>query len=484
MADNVEADAGSGGATFATDDISSVHYPRNKIVIGADGVNDGDISAANPMPVKGTGTAGTANSGVVTVQGIASMTAVQIADNGGSITVDNGGTFAVQAVCTNAGTFAVQVDGAALTALQLLDDVVATDGSAALTKGNQICGTDGTNAQIVSVTTGGHVHIHDGGNTITVDGTVAISGTVTVDGSGVTQPISHAALTELAAAIDTEVQCDIVGALPAGTNAIGKLAANSGVDIGDVDVTSITPGTAASSLGKAEDAGHSTGDVGVMALSVRQDTAAALSGTDADYQPLITDSSGRLHVNVGNTVTVGSHAVTNAGTFAVQAASAGDVSHDSADSGNPVKIGAKAETSPKGITLVADADRTDLLADQDGMLMVKLYTSGADQISERVSNTDGASTAFSTFDNTAGTRNYITSVTIHNSHSTTNGYVDFRDGTAGSILWTFPAPANGGVTHNFSPPLRQPTAATALAFDASAAISTIYISVAGFKSKV
>ena len=32
----------------------------------------------------------------------------------------------------------------------------------------------------------------------------------------------------------------ITNALPAGTNAIGKLAANSGVDIGDVDVTSIT----------------------------------------------------------------------------------------------------------------------------------------------------------------------------------------------------------------------------------------------------
>lgn len=35
-----------------------------------------------------------------------------------------------------------------------------------------------------------------------------------------------------------EMQVDVVGALPAGTNAIGKLAANSGVDIGDVDVTS------------------------------------------------------------------------------------------------------------------------------------------------------------------------------------------------------------------------------------------------------
>lgn len=48
----------------------------------------------------------------------------------------------------------------------------------------------------------------------------------------------------LAAAVSTEYQVDIVGSLPAGTNAIGKLAANSGVDIGDVDVTSISPGGA------------------------------------------------------------------------------------------------------------------------------------------------------------------------------------------------------------------------------------------------
>lgn len=41
----------------------------------------------------------------------------------------------------------------------------------------------------------------------------------------------------------SEMQVDVVGSLPAGTNAIGKLSANSGVDIGDVDVTSIAAGT-------------------------------------------------------------------------------------------------------------------------------------------------------------------------------------------------------------------------------------------------
>lgn len=41
----------------------------------------------------------------------------------------------------------------------------------------------------------------------------------------------------------TTNRVDIGAALPSGTNAIGKLAANSGVDIGDVDVTSIAAGT-------------------------------------------------------------------------------------------------------------------------------------------------------------------------------------------------------------------------------------------------
>lgn len=163
---------------------------------------------------------------------------------------------------------------------------------------------------------------------------------------------------------------------------------------------------------------------------------------------------------------------------------AGAVAHDAADSGNPLKIGAKAETSPKGITAVADGDRTDLYADSDGLQMVKPYTSYADIISERVSNTDGASTAFSTFGATANLRNYVTTIIVHNAHATTNGYLDIRDGTGGSVLATIPLPANGGAVVTFPVPLRQPTANTALAYDVSAAITTIYITVVGFQSKL
>lgn len=51
MADNLQTTQTAAGATLATDDIAGVHYPRTKIVIGDDGVNGGDVSATNPLPV-------------------------------------------------------------------------------------------------------------------------------------------------------------------------------------------------------------------------------------------------------------------------------------------------------------------------------------------------------------------------------------------------------------------------------------------------
>lgn len=61
------------------------------------------------------------------------------------------------------------------------------------------------------------------------------------------------------------------------------------------NVNSFTPGTAAASLGKAEDAAHSSGDTGVMSLVVRNDTLAALADTDGDYAPLQVDVNGALY---------------------------------------------------------------------------------------------------------------------------------------------------------------------------------------------
>jgi hypothetical protein len=51
MPDNIGYTPGS-GASVAADDIGGALYQRMKLVEGADGVNDGDISAANPLPVE------------------------------------------------------------------------------------------------------------------------------------------------------------------------------------------------------------------------------------------------------------------------------------------------------------------------------------------------------------------------------------------------------------------------------------------------
>jgi hypothetical protein len=62
-----------------------------------------------------------------------------------------------------------------------------------------------------------------------------------------------------------------------------------------VDVTSLTPGTSAGNLGKAEDAAHASGDTGVAVLGVRSDTPnTALSGTDGDYSVIAVSSTGAV----------------------------------------------------------------------------------------------------------------------------------------------------------------------------------------------
>ncbi|MCK4500086.1 hypothetical protein KAU11_06275, partial [Candidatus Babeliales bacterium] len=93
-------------------------------------------------------------------------------------------------------------------------------------------------------------------------------------------------------------QVDVNGCIVLGTGAkaIGKLAANDGVDIGNVDITSIIPLTGATNLGKARDVACGANDVGVMALAVRDDTLTTLTPADGDYVPLRVSSTGQLHV--------------------------------------------------------------------------------------------------------------------------------------------------------------------------------------------
>lgn len=114
-------------------------------------------------------------------------------------------------------------------------------------------------------------------------------------------------------------------ALPAGSAVIGHVIADSGsttavtqatgtnlhtvLDSGTLTTlttltgtTTLTPGTGATNLGKAEDAPHTTGDSGVFVLGVRNDTATALAGTTLDYIPITTDANGATWVSLATSI--------------------------------------------------------------------------------------------------------------------------------------------------------------------------------------
>ena len=71
--------------------------------------------------------------------------------------------------------------------------------------------------------------------------------------------------------------------LGAGAASIGTLGTNTGVDIGDVDVTSVVPGVSATSLGKAIDSVVGATDTGVASLNRYDAEPLPHSHTDGDY---------------------------------------------------------------------------------------------------------------------------------------------------------------------------------------------------------
>ena len=132
------------------------------------------------------------------------------------------------------------------------------------------------------------------------------------------------------------------------------LAANSGIDIGDVDVLSVIPGTGAANLGKAEDVAHVTGDTGVMALAVRDDTGATLSSATGDYEPLHLDASGNLR-----TITV----------IVINAEKNEDVAHVTGDVGNFV-LAVRRDVATSGAS--ADGDYASVNVNATGDVYVSL----------------------------------------------------------------------------------------------------------------
>ena len=136
------------------------------------------------------------------------------------------------------------------------------------------------------------------------------------------------------------------------------------------DDAAFTPGTNAVAMFGAEfdDTAPDSvdeGDAGALRMSGRRELYIQVRDAAGNERGLVIDAAGYATVNINGTVTVGSHAVTNAGTFAVQATAVGTIADDATTPGNPVMVGGFA-ISPDGSApgQVAEADvarfRTDL----------------------------------------------------------------------------------------------------------------------------
>jgi hypothetical protein len=183
------------------------------------------------------------------------------------------------------------------------------------------------------------------------------------------------------------------------------------------DVKAIVPGTAASNLGKAEDAGHSSGDVGVMALAVRVDTLAA-TAANGDYHPLLVDANGALWVSLGTKLDGANDSVSP---FALPSS---------------YIYGATAK--------IEDTNAAALFASAGGSL-----------------------------------RNYVTSLVVTNSDATVGTVVEIRDGTVTVMFRGYAAPAGGGFAIAFPTPLRG-SAATAVNVYCITTSSEVYVSATGY----
>ena len=151
----------------------------------------------------------------------------------------------------------------------------------------------------------------------------------------------------------------------------------------------------------------------------------------------------------------------------------GSRAHDATDADEPVKIGGRARSTV--ITSVASDDRSDAIYTLQGYGVQHPYALPQSALTGTASATGTADTSIIAAQGAGVTIN-VTSIVIHND-STTNTFVNIKDGTTTRLV--IPAPAKGGAAHTLPFPLRL-TANTALQFASGNGVTTMYVSAVGF----
>lgn len=287
MADNVTLNSMAGGEAVGADDIAGVKYQRIKMIHGADGVNDGDVSSVNPLPINFTKSA-TVIDLTTTPLGIAGSYTSATFDhslNGAYVThyifADQDGTHYFEE--SHDGTTWKTCDTEPVSA-----DVLLRESHQAIAKYSRSRYVNGGTAQGVFLNQSVQKHIGQDEYVKISDSQNAITGNKTNNGQG--------------PSINNLGVLPVVATTAAPSYTEGNQAAISTTLTGDTRVTMDGESVAITAASLPLPAGAAT--------SAKQDTLLTELQLKADLtetQPV-------------SLASVPSHAVTNAGTFATQAA--------------------------------------------------------------------------------------------------------------------------------------------------------------------
>lgn len=294
MADNVTLPGT--GVVVASDDIAGVQIQRIKLVQGADGVDDGNVGSGSPLH--------------------AQLTNLEKAEDAAHSSGDKG--VMVLGVRQDADTSPVSADGdyhalilneaGRLKVSTVAADLAATTGT--ITANGQTVSCDVTKASNVCLFVTGtfstvnltfEASIDGGTNWFAVQMVRSNANTVELTTGNLSAAPAYSWECSVNAYTHFRVRAT---AFASGTQNIRILpgvyatepiiATQSTAVTGTVTANLGTGGTAATSLGKAEDAVAASGDTGVAVLAVRRDTPSSDVSAAGDYATLQVNATGSL----------------------------------------------------------------------------------------------------------------------------------------------------------------------------------------------
>lgn len=301
-----------------------------------------------------------------------------------------------------------------------------------------------------------------------------IDGTITVDGSGVTQPISAAALPLPSGAATAANQTTIIGHVDGVETLLGTIDA----DTGNIATSTSAAAANASLISQQLQTG----------IVVNASLPNAIIA-NASIPAVIRVNASIPSAIIANASIPGGVVVTNAGTFAVQVSSttaltpgtaaanlgkAEDAAHSSGDTG-VFSLG----VANASLTQLSSAvlDYTPIAVERTGEVMVNKAPRGM-KVRGTASTAGSGDTSLIAASGNAGLKTYVTSLQVANTGST-DVLVTLKDGSGGSTIGYTIAPAGGGSNVVYETELVT-SANTALFFAANASTSTLYAAAQGY----